>query len=213
MRYNKGVPDPPRACDGLGCDEQFSLRHALTCPKGGLPTRRDIDVWYRCVCVSLVERMCVCLFGWNRRGATAQCLWVWCVCVWMRRVRCSVHGLVRVGCLVGPPGGTGRQTCCRACGGGKSSSTGGVPARESVSARPCELRKPDAGGDASEHCVCVFLCGMTGSAYVNTLPLRVCVCRKEFEFLFCFSNGGYFVPVLCVGDCGLPRHQMGARMH
>ena len=150
---------------------------------------------HRCVCVSLVERMCVCLLDWNRRGATAQCFCGCGVCVWMRRVRCSVHGLVRVGCLVGPPGGTGCQTCCRACGGGKSSCTGGVPARESVSASPCELRKPDAGGDASEHCVCVCLCGMTVSAYVNTSPFPfrtfamcvvggVCVCRKEFEFLF-----------------------------
>jgi hypothetical protein len=54
VRYNKGVVDPPRVCDGLGCGAQFSLRHALSCPLGGLPTKRHNEVTHE---VAAITRM------------------------------------------------------------------------------------------------------------------------------------------------------------
>jgi hypothetical protein len=129
------------------------------------------------------------------------------VCVWMNESSPVQRGWSGAG---GLSGGSPRRHRTSNLLPGLGGSNGQVrgewpPGNLSVPGRVNFVSKPDAGGDASEHCVCVCLCGMTVSAHVNTLPLRafaidgciwwrVCV-SWNLSFCFCFPNGGYIVLV------------------
>ena len=44
VRYGKEPKDLPKQCDAPGCSKQYSIEHALNCPRGGMVIRRHNEV-------------------------------------------------------------------------------------------------------------------------------------------------------------------------
>ena len=44
VRYGKEPKDLPKQCDARGCSKQYSIEHALNCPRGGMVIRRHNEI-------------------------------------------------------------------------------------------------------------------------------------------------------------------------